>query len=55
MDGYLHIIPKNCNDCAYKQMVSRHWELEDYCMLNKKKIREIVMDEDCPLGKTEER
>lgn len=28
--------PENCNNCIYKQNMSKHWDLNDYCFLNKK-------------------
>lgn len=46
---YVDDAPKNCNNCLFKQVMSQHWDLEDYCLLNKKRMSNIVMDEDCPL------
>ena len=43
--------PKNCNHCTFKQNMSQHWDLEDYCTLNKKSTSRIIMDRDCPLQK----
>lgn len=48
-------VPENCNYCRFRQNVSQHWELEDYCFLNKKKTRTMIMDEDCPLKSLEEK
>lgn len=42
---------KNCNHCIYREDVSRHLDLEDYCSLNMKRTGRIIMDKDCPLGK----
>lgn len=50
MDAHVNNVPENCNGCVYKEMVSRHWELEDYCALNKINISRMVMEEDCPLA-----
>lgn len=50
MDANVSDVPKNCNGCVYKQILSRHWELEDYCALNNKKIEMVLMEEDCPLA-----
>lgn len=41
---------QNCNHCIYRQDVSRHWDLEDYCLLNMKKTSRITVDRDCPIG-----
>lgn len=41
--------PKNCNYCKFKQIMSQHWDLEDYCLLNKKCISKINMEVDCPI------
>lgn len=46
---YVDEKPKNCNNCIFKQSMSKHWDLEDYCLLNKKITSRIVMDRDCPL------
>lgn len=46
-------VPDNCNYCYFRQNMSQHWELEDYCFLNKKKTRDMIMDEDCPLKSLE--
>lgn len=48
MDGHVHV-PKNCNGCNFKQEMGRHWDLEDYCFLNKISISRMHMEEDCPL------
>lgn len=47
--------PENCNHCIYKWDVSRHWDLEDYCSKNMKRISRITMDRDCPLWEEEEK
>lgn len=39
--------PKNYNNCIYKKNISQHLDIEDYCLLNKKSISRIIMDEDC--------
>ena len=54
MDGCRCNVPENCNGCKFKEAVSRHWDLEDYCILNGKKINRMVMEEDCLLVGTEE-
>lgn len=41
--------PGNCNNCIFKQNMSQHWDLDDYCILNKKCTSRIIMDKDCPL------
>lgn len=46
--------PENCNHCIFNQSISKHWDLEDYCLLNKKNISKIVMDKDCPLRELED-
>lgn len=53
MEIYADGKPDNCNYCIYKRSMSQHWDLEDYCFLNKKRIRRIIMDEDCPLEELE--
>lgn len=50
MDAHVNNVPENCNGCVYKEMVSRHWELEDYCALNKISISRMDMEKDCPLA-----
>ena len=49
MKIYADNVPENCNNCIYRQNMNRHWDLDDYCFLNKKSISRIIMDEDCPL------
>ena len=55
MRVYVDDVPKNCNDCIFKQNMSQHWDLEDYCFLNKKRMSNIIMDMDCPLVELEEK
>ncbi len=54
MKVYVDNRPENCNNCIFKQIMSQHWDLEDYCFLNKKHISKINMDEDCPLIELED-
>lgn len=49
---YTDRILYNCNYCTYRVNVSQHWDMEDYCSLNKKKTVNINMDKDCPLERT---
>lgn len=49
MDECMRNVMKNCNGCIFKQIESRHWELDDYCILNNKCISGMDMEEDCPL------
>lgn len=53
MKIYVDNAPENCNNCIFGQNMSQHWDIEDYCILNKKSTGTIIMDEDCPLGKLE--
>lgn len=46
--------PENCNYCIFNQSISKHWDLEDYCLLSKMNISKIVMDKDCPLRELED-
>lgn len=55
MKIYADDIAKNCNNCAFRKIMSKHWDLEDYCSLNKKSICKINMDEDCPLEELEDK
>lgn len=55
MDIQVDNRPKNCNRCIYNQNVSRHWDLEDYCLLNKKSIGKIMIDRDCMLRELEDK
>lgn len=48
---YANNVPKNCNNCIFKQNRSQHLDLDDNCFLNKKRMRNIIMDKDCPLKK----
>ncbi len=50
MDTHVSDVPENCNGCMYKQILSRHWELEDYCALNQKSISRMDMEKDCPMA-----
>lgn len=49
MKIYVDNVPENCNNCIFKQNMSQHWDLEDYCFISKKSTSKIIMDEDCPL------
>ena len=44
--------PENCNHCIYRENISRHLDMEDYCSLNRKRIGKIDMKTDCPLRKS---
>ncbi len=44
--------PENCNHCIYRENISRHLDLEDYCSLNRKRIGKIDIKTDCPLRKS---
>ena len=39
----------------FRQNMSQHWDLNDYCFLNKKSTSRIIMDKDCPLEELEEK
>lgn len=49
MRVYVDNVPKNCNKCVFKQIMSQHWDLEDYCLLNRKITSRIIIKKDCPL------
>lgn len=51
MKIYVDYAPENCNHCTFRQKMSQHWELEDYCLRNKKRTKDIVMEKDCPQWK----
>lgn len=51
MENYVNAAGENCNHCTYKKNISRHWNMEDYCSLNRKRIGTINIGKDCPLGK----
>lgn len=53
MKIYVDNIPGNCNNCIFRQNMSQHWYLDDYCFLNKKSTNRIIMDRDCLLEKLE--
>ena len=53
MRVYVDNVPKNCNKCAFKKIMSKHWDLEDYCLLNRKITSRIVIEKDCPLVETD--
>ncbi len=55
MKIYVDDVPENCNSCIFRQNMSQHWDLEDYCILNKKGTSTIILDRDCPLEKLEEK
>ncbi len=46
-------VRKNCNYCELRQIMSKHWDLEDRCLFNKKVTSKINMEMDCPLYKWE--
>ena len=54
MKIYVDNAPENCNNCIFRQNMSQHWDLDDYCFLNKKRISRIIMDKDCPLKELED-
>lgn len=41
--------PENCNYCIYREEMSRHLDLDDYCTKNRKKTGKINIQTDCPL------
>lgn len=47
--------PENCNHCAYKENISQHWELEDYCKRINQKLSRIDIEKDCPLDREKRR
>lgn len=54
MEIYVDRKPKNCNHCIFNQNASKYIDVEDYCILNKKKICMISVDRDCPLEELED-
>lgn len=52
---YTKNTPKNCNNCIFRQNMSQHWDLEDYCCLNQKHTSKIIMEKDCPLKNRREK
>lgn len=54
MKIYVDNTPGNCNNCIFRQNMSQHWDLDDYCFLNKKSTSRIIMDKDCPLERLED-
>lgn len=44
-------VSENCNHCIYREELSRHFDLEDYCSLNRKRTGKIDIGTDCPLRK----
>ena len=54
MKIYVDNTPGNCNNCIFRQNMSQHWDLDDYCFLNKKSTSRIIMDNDCPLERLED-
>lgn len=49
MKIYVDEIPDNCNHCLFRENVSQHWEVEDYCLLTNKLICHTNICVDCPL------
>lgn len=49
MKTYMGREPINCNHCIYREEVSRHLDLEDYCTKNGKRAGEVNIQTDCPL------
>lgn len=54
MNIYVDEIAKNSSNCLFMHNLSKHWDLEDYCFLNKMIISRINVDRDCPLVKLED-
>jgi hypothetical protein len=54
MKIYVDNTPENCNNCIFRHNMSQHWDLDDYCFLNKKSTSRIIMDKDCPLEELED-
>lgn len=48
-------VTENCNYCAFRQNMSQHWDVEDYCQLNMKRTSKIKMGADCYASKTEDK
>jgi len=46
---------KNCNHCIYREELSRHLDLDDYCAKSMKRTGRINMDIDCPLEELEDK
>ena len=49
MKIYVDNVPENCNNCIFRQNMSQHLDMEDYCFLSKKNTSRVIMDQDCPL------
>lgn len=49
MERHDNEVSENCNHCNYRDCLSKHWDIEDYCSFNKKKIGKINVEHDCPL------
>lgn len=47
--------PENCNHCIYREELSRHLDLDDYCAKSMKRTGRINMDIDCPLERLEDK
>lgn len=46
---------ENCNHCIYREELSRHLDLDDYCAKSMKRTGRINMDIDCPLERLEDK
>ena len=44
----------NSNNCNIRNNNSKYWDLDNYCFLNKKSTRRIIIDKDCPLEELED-
>lgn len=54
MNIYVDRKPENSNHCIFNQNASKYIDVEDYCILNKKKICINSVDKDCPLEELED-
>lgn len=55
MKIYVDNTQENCNNCIFRQNMSQHWDLEDYCFLNRKSTIRIIINKDCPLRDNDKR
>lgn len=53
MNIYVDEIPENCNKCMFMENMSKHWDIDDYCFLNKLSIGRFDKKDKCPLRVSE--
>lgn len=49
MNIFVDELPDNCSKCVFMENMSKHWDVDDYCFLNKLLIGRFEKNDKCPL------